>query len=76
MVILRVGLLVGEVNVKPLSHDENGATKATWPQHDVDIESRWRWRCRGDVGHCAMLMPSHAGNAAAMVTLAATRCRC
>jgi hypothetical protein len=66
VVILQVGLLVGEVCIKPpshasdsaiepclccrcrimlatvqSSHADDGATEATWPQHDVGAESCW-----------------------------------
>jgi hypothetical protein len=34
------------------------------PSHPVDgaAESYWRWRCRGDVGHGAMSLPSYASD--------------
>jgi hypothetical protein len=25
-----------------LSHDDDGATEASWPQREVDVESFWR----------------------------------
>jgi hypothetical protein len=55
---LRVKLLVGEVNNKPLSHAGDGAAEATWPRHDVDVESCQampRWLARD-----AMSLLSHA----------------
>jgi hypothetical protein len=76
VVILRVRLLVKEVNAKPPSHDDNDATKETWPRCDIDDESYWRWRCRGDVGRSAMSIPSHAGDVATEVMLAIARYRC
>jgi hypothetical protein len=46
---LRVGLLVEKVNTISLSHASDGATKATWPQHDIDDELCWRCHCRDDL---------------------------
>jgi hypothetical protein len=55
-----------------LSHAGNGATKATWPRHDVDAESYWQqcyWgnlattRCRCRVMLVTML-PRHADDSA------------
>jgi hypothetical protein len=45
-----------------LSHAGDGAVGATWPQHDVDAKSYWRWYCRvmlatalpGQLGHGVM----------------------
>jgi hypothetical protein len=44
----------------PLNHDDNGAAEATLPRHDVNTESCWRWRCRGNIGCSVMSMSSHA----------------
>jgi hypothetical protein len=52
------------------SHAGYGATGATWPRRDVDIESYSRWCCRvmlamalpGRFGRGVMWMPSKASN--------------
>jgi hypothetical protein len=31
------------------SHFGDGVVRATWSWRDVDAESCWRWRCRGDL---------------------------
>jgi hypothetical protein len=36
---------------------------------DGAVESCWRWRCRGDIGHGAMLLSSHVGYSATKVML-------
>jgi hypothetical protein len=40
------------------------------PSHasDVDIESCWRWRCRGDVDRGVMLLSSHTSDSVAEVS--------
>jgi hypothetical protein len=43
------------------SHPGNDTTKATWPQHDVDAESCWRWWCRVML---AMTLPRRLGHGA------------
>jgi hypothetical protein len=53
-----------------LSHAGDGAVGVTWPRHDVDVESCWRWRCWGDLAaalhRCrvmlATVLSSHAGD--------------
>jgi hypothetical protein len=32
-----------------LSQASDDTTEATWPRHDVDVESCWRRCCRGDL---------------------------
>jgi hypothetical protein len=64
-----------------LSHAGDGAVGVTWPRHDVDVDSCWRWRCWGDLAaalhRCrvmlAMVLSSHAGDG---TTESTTRCRC
>jgi hypothetical protein len=59
-----------------LSHASDGAVEMTWPQHNVDAESYWRWYYRGDFAVAryrsrvmlVTLMLSHAGDGAADVT--------
>jgi hypothetical protein len=58
------------------SHDSDGATEATWSQHDVEAESCWRQCCRGDLAaaryRCRLMpvsmLPSHDGDGAAEAT--------
>jgi hypothetical protein len=39
VVNLRVGLLVREVQVEPLSHADDNVVEVTWSRHDVDDKS-------------------------------------
>jgi hypothetical protein len=48
-----------------LSHDGDGAAKASWPWRVVDVESCWRQCCRVML---ATVLPSHAGDGAAGAT--------
>jgi hypothetical protein len=58
------------------SHTSDGAAEATWPRRNVDVESWWRWRYRGDltVAWCrcrvmlTTILPSHAGDGGAEAT--------
>jgi hypothetical protein len=53
-----------------MSHAGDDAARATWPRHDIDAESYWRWCCRvnlamvlsGPLGRNVMYMLSHDGN--------------
>jgi hypothetical protein len=54
------------------------------PLRDVDVESCWRWRPRGDIGRGAMSLSSHVDDGAAESywrwhcwgDLSTVRCRC
>jgi hypothetical protein len=56
-----------------LSHAGNGAIKATWPRHDVDVESNCQQCCWGKLAttwcRCrvmlATMLPRHADDSAA-----------
>jgi hypothetical protein len=58
------------------THGGDDAAGATWPRRDVDAESCWQRRYRGDltVALCkcrvmlAMVLSSHVGDSAAGVT--------
>jgi hypothetical protein len=43
-----------------------------WLLRDIIVESCWRWRYQGDVGHGVISLPSHAGDGTAEATLAMT----
>jgi hypothetical protein len=58
------------------SHAGDNIARATWPWHDVDVESCWWQSCRGDLAvtrcRCQIMLltmlPSHAGDDAAGAT--------
>jgi hypothetical protein len=46
------------------SHASDGAARATWPQHDIDVESCWRGATKA-TWSCATVLLSHADDGAA-----------
>jgi hypothetical protein len=57
-----------ESKCQALSHYANGTVETAWPWRNIDVESCWRWHCRGDVGRSVMSMSSHASVVPAVVT--------